>query len=199
MHRVPGCTLKHMHKFKNQYRIPSARLPLWDYGSSALYFITICTHHRRHYFGKIEIGKDALPISSLSAIGEIVKSEWLKTVELRKDMNVWMGEYIIMPNHFHAIIGIGIKSTDALPYYPIGKGKTKNEFGPQSKNIASILRGFKSAVTTAARKIEHNFQWHPRFHDRIIRNQEEFQRISNYIINNPGKWYRIKSKKIASQ
>ena len=40
-------------KYKNKYRIPSARLQNWDYGWNGAYFITICTHNREHYFGKI--------------------------------------------------------------------------------------------------------------------------------------------------
>ncbi len=62
-------------------------------------------------------------------------------------------------------------------------------FAPQSKNIASIIRGFKSAVTTQARKmgnLEFNFQ--SRFHDHIVRNFESFDRIQKYIQNNPKKW-----------
>ncbi len=43
----------------------------------------------------------------LSKIGEIVECEWLKTVEMQPDMNLWMGEYVVMPNHFHAIVEIG--------------------------------------------------------------------------------------------
>lgn len=44
---------------------------------------------------------------NLSEIGGIVKSEWNKTFDMRADMNLEMGEYVVMPNHFHAIIGIG--------------------------------------------------------------------------------------------
>jgi hypothetical protein len=43
-------------KFQNKYRIPSARLRNWDYGFNAIYFVTICTQNRKHYFGKIENG-----------------------------------------------------------------------------------------------------------------------------------------------
>ncbi len=64
----------------------------------------------------------------------------------------------------------------------------KNAFKPQSKNLASIIRGFKSSVTTYARKNNIQFDWQPRFHDRMIRNQAEFNRISNYILNNPMNW-----------
>lgn len=41
------------NKFKNKYRIPSARLQNWDYASEGAYFITICTKDRVHYFGEI--------------------------------------------------------------------------------------------------------------------------------------------------
>jgi len=63
-----------------------------------------------------------------------------------------------------------------------------NKFGPQSKNLASIVRGFKSGVTINARKINTGFGWQSRFYDHIIRNDESFQRIANYIVNNPAKW-----------
>lgn len=69
---------------------------------------------------------------------------------------------------------------------------TGNKFGAQSKNLASIMRGFKSAVTIAARLIDKNFKWQTRFHDHIIRNNLEFQRIRKYIIENPQNWQKDK-------
>lgn len=67
--------------------------------------------------------------------------------------------------------------------------KEKNKFGPQSKNLLSIIRGFKSAVTTSIRKTGHNaFAWQPRYYDHIIRDMADYKRIENYIINNPKKW-----------
>jgi hypothetical protein len=66
--------------------------------------------------------------------------------------------------------------------------KYKNQFAPQSKNLSSIIRGYKSAVTTYARKNRIEFDWQPRFHDHIIRSIDDYHRISNYIINNPAKW-----------
>ena len=61
-------------------------------------------------------------------------------------------------------------------------------FGPQSGNLASVVRGIKSAVTKYA--IEHGipFTWQSRYHDHIIRNQLEMNRIADYIQNNPMKW-----------
>ncbi|MEQ9440067.1 MAG: transposase, partial [Cyclobacteriaceae bacterium] len=66
---------------------------------------------------------------------------------------------------------------------------TNNTFGPQSKNLASIIRGFKSAVTTRARKMGNpHFAWQSRYHDHIIRHGVSFRRISQYIRNNPLQW-----------
>ena len=62
------------------------------------------------------------------------------------------------------------------------------QFGPQSGNLPSVIRGIKSAVTKYA--IEHDipFAWQSRYHDHIIRNQLEMNRIADYIENNPMKW-----------
>ena len=62
---------------------------------------------------------------------------------------------------------------------------TANKFAAQSKNPASVMRGFKSPVTAAARSIDKNFKWQTRFHDHLIRNNPELRRIQKYIIENP--------------
>lgn len=183
-----------MKKYNNKYRIPSTRLSSWDYGAAALYFVTICTHNRECWFGKIMDGK-----MSLSEIGIIAKSEWLKTFEIRPDMNLWMGEFVVMPNHVHGIIGIGdnrfntecrdaMHCVSTMHRVSTNGNPPKNQFGPQSKNLGSIMRGFKSSVTISARLIHPEFKWQTRFHDQIIRNDSSFQRISKYIIENPSKW-----------
>jgi hypothetical protein len=75
------------------------------------------------------------------------------------------------------------------PSKTISSSKTKNKFGPQSKNLASIVRGFKSSVTTWCRKNNYpNFNWQPLFHDHIIRDQQSFENIQKYIFENPKKW-----------
>lgn len=199
--------------FKGKYRIESTRLKNWDYGWNASYFVTICTQNRECYFGDVVNGE-----MILNDVGKMVESEWLKTFEMRPDMNLSMGEFVIMPNHFHAIIGIGeneyntqrdteydtqrdaqsaqrrdamhcvstIKTTETNQTNNIPT--SKNQFGPQSKNLASIIRGFKIGVTKNARQIIPDFAWQSRYHDHIIRNNESFRRISEYIINNPLNW-----------
>ena len=89
-------------KFQNKYRINTWRHPHWDYGSNAAYYVTICTKNRECFFGNVVAGK-----MKLSGIGEIVKTEWLKTPEIRPGMNLNLDEYVVMPDHFHGIIIIG--------------------------------------------------------------------------------------------
>ena len=108
-------------KFQNKFRIESARLKNWDYGSQASYFVTICTKDRLHYFGEV-INREMI----LNDVGKIVETEWLKTFEIRPDMNLTMGEYKVMPNHFHAIICIGDNE------YNMGRGAERDtDDGPQ--------------------------------------------------------------------
>ncbi len=198
--------------FKNKYRISSARLQTWDYADNGLYFITICTANRECLFGEIVetqciASLPALPNSQmqLNDLGKIVEKEWLKTTEVRPDMNLELCEYVVMPNHFHAIIYIGENQYNtAARYYNYTREEmpfvsandpinvVKNKFGPQNKNLASIVRGFKSAVTTFARKNNVPFNWQTRFHDHIIATNDEYQRIADYIINNPAKWQEDK-------
>lgn len=206
-----------MTKYKNKYRIPSTRLETWNYNKTAAYFITVITKPREHFFGEIvETPHTATSkIMQLSEIGKIVQTEWMKTPSLRPDMNLTLGEFVVMPNHFHGIIiigkneynggTVGVKGKDDV----IGVGdarhcvstmKThnvhaqcnvspnKNLFSFQTKNLASIMRGFKSAVTIQARKIDPSFAWQPRFHDYIIRNNKSYKIIANYVKMNPEKW-----------
>ena len=66
--------------------------------------------------------------------------------------------------------------------------KGNNKSGPQRKNLSSIIRGFKSAVTTKARMINADFGWQSGFYERIIRDEGSLNNKRRYIIENPGKW-----------
>jgi len=178
-------------KYKGKYRNDSTRLKNWDYGWNAPYFVTICTQDREHFFGKIVDGKMVL-----SKIGHSANSCWN---EIPNHFPfVELGAHIIMPNHVHGIIIINklddgrdvgtqnlasLHSTDHLFI-----DKPKNQFGPQSKNLASIIRGFKIGVTKNARLVNPSFSWQSRYYDHIIRNDRSFYRITEYIKNNPANW-----------
>lgn len=186
--------------FNNKYRIPSARLQNWNYANEAMYFVTICTKNKENYFGEIvNTNNDTNAILQPTEIGKIAQIEWYKSIEMRPDMNLEFGEFVVMPNHIHGIIMIGankfntsLERRDAMHGVSTNANEFKNNFTPQSKNLSSIIRGFKSAVTTYARKNSIVFDWQTRFHDHIIRSNDAYQRISNYIINNPRKWQQDK-------
>jgi REP element-mobilizing transposase RayT len=150
----------------------------WDYRFSSTYFITICTYQRRHYFGKIENG-----VMMKNELGSLVNEEWLKTTEKRKDMDIQLDNFFVMPNHFHAIITIGINEFNTNEKIINEAIRTKNN----AKSLGSIIRGFKGSVTKQA-KIIANFRWQKGYHDHIIRSKESFFRIANYIENNPKNW-----------
>lgn len=149
-----------------------------------------------------------------STLAPVVTAEWINTPTIRPDMNLELGAFVVMPNHFHAILIIGDN-----PYNTDGNAGTgrdamhcvsttppptttatsatdtmdtsntsQNAFQPQSKNLSSVMRGFKSSVTTYARKNNIPFDWQPRFHDHITRTYADYDRISKYILNNPANW-----------
>ena len=161
--------------FRNKYRIGSKRYHEFDYSSNGKYFVTICTKNKTPYFGRIENG-----IMKLSELGICLQNEWLKTPAIRPDMNITVDEFVVMPDHFHAIIIIGENRFQSDRYH--------NKFSPQIKNLSSIIRGIKSAVTVYAKINELDFKWQQRFHDHIIRTNTELIRIRKYILENPQKW-----------
>jgi REP element-mobilizing transposase RayT len=179
------------NKFKNKYRIPSARLQTWDYANNGAYFITICTQNREHFFGNIKNG-----IMQLSEIGKLAEQFWY---EIPNHFSmVELGNFVVMPNHVHGILIIDktndepfvetrhcLVSTNIQTNSIIGSSRFQN----QGKNtISSIVGSYKSIVTKMSRQINPNFGWQSRFHDHIIRNSKSFDNIQNYIEQNPLNW-----------
>lgn len=167
----------------------SPRLSGFDYSTHGAYFITINCKNRIQHFGKVVDEK-----MQLSPIGSIVEDEWLKGPELRQ--NIAIDEYQIMPDHFHAIIWIHNGLTFELPNYPLLPQSFEYEFDQRkiTQNLNSMIRFFKGSVSKIARRRGYfDFAWQRSFHDRIIRNQEELERIRMYIKNNPYRWTQAKS------
>ena len=165
------------HLFNNKYRIQTTRLQGWDYSSSGWYFITVCTKDHEMYFGKIQ--NDEMYLSEL---GYIAAGNWLAMFRVYKVLI--MDTWIIMPNHFHCLIGIDNPGRSV--YQP-------NAFQRMVKNsISSVINHFKGRVTKYAKKENLPFQWQSRFYDHMVREADEFKRIQQYIINNPKNWYQDK-------
>ncbi len=175
-------------KFKNKYRIASARWAAWDYSSNAAYFITICTANRAHDFGRIVDRK-----MILSALGESAQDCW-DEIPVHFPF-VELGEFVIMPNHTHGVLVINKMVDTNVETHGHASVETQNfaslphnKFGPQSQNLASIVRGYKIGVTKFARQNGIPFAWQARYHDHVIRNTEELYRIQQYILSNPQNW-----------
>ena len=168
-------------KFKNKFRIPSARLPCWDYGSNGLYYVTICTKNRVHYFGNIGLNNNSetqnLASLQQTPIGQIAYDNWSGIPN--HFPFVQLDEFVVMPNHIHGILYI--KRDDKFDWQ-------MNKFGSQSRNLASIIRGYKASVKTWATTNNIEFAWQPRYYDRVIRNEKEYTNVCEYLINNPGNW-----------
>lgn len=164
-----------MGKFKGKYRVPSARWATWDYGRNAAYFVTICIADRTHDFGQVVNGE-----MILTPLGQSAADCW-EAIPDHFPFVVLDG-FVVMPNHVHGIIIID------KPDGGGGGGGGPNRFGPQSKNLASIVRGYKIGVTKYARQHNLPFKWQARYHDHVIRNAGEYERIRKYIHDNPQQW-----------
>ena len=161
---------------------------MYDCGySEGEYFVTVCTQEREHYFGEIENGE-----IRLSALGAYLQ-EQIETTEKLRYGEVEIPCYSIMPNHVHLIVVIN-SSRDALNASATSNTENTDargaslQFGPQCGNLASVVRGIKSAVTRYANENNIKFAWQSRFYEHIIRNQTEMNNIANYIEQNPYNW-----------
>jgi putative transposase len=175
-----------VEKYKGKYRIPSARWAAWDYGSNAAYFVTICIADRTHDFGEVVDGE-----MTLTPLGQAAADCW-EAIPDHFPFVVLDG-FVVMPNHVHGIIVIDKPTGDCdavveTQNFASLQTTPKNRFGPQSKNLASIVRGYKIGVTKYARQHNLPFKWQARYHDHVIRNAGEYERIQRYVYENPQKW-----------
>jgi putative transposase len=178
-----------------RYRGGTIRLPGYDYGKNGAYFVTICTKDRVRYFGNIIVERSpGIPRLKPTQLGITARTNWIKIPEHFPFVTV--DEFIIMPDHIHGILIINkISEPQYLRIQSSTKSSYQNRFGPQSKNLSSIIRGYKASIKTFATKNNFEFEWLPRFYEHIIRNEGELNRIRQYIINNPKKWHQ-KDKKL---
>ena len=97
---------------------------------------------------------------------------------------VKVDKFFVMEDHLHVILMLAGQENDS---------NNQNRFGPQANNLASVIRNFKSSVTIFTKKHNIEFGWQPGFYDHIIRNDNELDRVRNYIINNPMKHARLRN------
>jgi putative transposase len=184
--------------FQGKYRIETTRLRGWDYANPGVYFITICTKGRIPWFGDIKNDR-----MHLSPLGRAAHECWLAIPS--HFPHVTLDAHVIMPDHMHGMVVMGdraaahamVETQNLASLRPPQPHKPEslyctghpNHFGPQSKNVASVIRGFKIGVTKFARSHHYDdFAWQPRFYDHIIRDPEAMTSVRSYILNNPAIW-----------
>ena len=147
------------------------RLSCYDYSSPVAYFVTICTHEKRCILSDITVGADALggPCVTLTATGKIVEKYILSTDNIP---GVHVEKYVIMPNHIHLILAI--EETDGPP----------RASAPTMAALPNAISALKRLVN---RESGANI-WQRSYHDHVIRNENDYLQIWNYIDTNPARW-----------
>lgn len=192
----------------NIHHRKSIRLKGYDYSQAGAYFITICCRERKCFFGNIENHKIIL-----NEFGNVAYNEWNKLPERFK--NVELDVFQIMPNHMHAILVLVVGATLAVAHdnnnavddiTNINTGainRARVNRAPTTTTtitVGGIIGAYKSLVANKCLEIykqqwtEVNGAptmgklWQRNYYEHIIRNEQSYQTISNYIINNPAKW-----------
>jgi REP element-mobilizing transposase RayT len=161
----------------------------------------------KHRFGKIENGA-----MILNEYGQIAHDEWMQLIERFHNMD--MDVFQIMPNHMHSIIELTVGSTLAVDRDNAGNDLQKEieagdlwagelwagaspartDMEKKNESISDIVGAYKSLVSNGCLdlyKIKNQQMgklWQRNYYEHIIRNEQSYQNISNYIINNPAKW-----------
>jgi putative transposase len=166
-----------MTEFQDRYRIESARLCDWDYGSPGWYFVTLCTKDKKCCLG-YAAEEQIFP----SPAGRIADAE-MKSISTHYQ-NVIIDRYVMMPNHVHAIIVL----EGNHPYSPVETGLAPSPTGACVR-LSNIVGGYKAAVTRICRTNGlSNFAWQARFHDHILRSNASVNAVRNYVDCNPQNW-----------
>ncbi len=164
----------------------SVRLKDYDYSQAGAYFITICTHDRECVFGNVVEG-DVI----LSEYGRVVEAEWVKTANIRN--NVELDIFVAMPNHFHGVlIIVGGGNCTGRGTARRASTAMSERFGkPTSGSLPTIVRSFKSAVTRRINELRGTPRapvWQRSYYEHVVRGEDDLDEIRKYIMSNPLKW-----------
>ena len=148
------------------------RLPNFDYSTPGAYFITICTQDKKCILGQIVGGGDLdAPQISLSTIG---KKVW-RNIELSRQIpNIHVDKYVIMPNHIHLILFVDGTLV----------GGTSRSPSPTNAVVPHFVSTFKRFChkDVGAKIFQRSY------HDHVIRGEQDYLIIWEYIDYNPARW-----------
>ena len=187
----------------NIHNRKSIRLKGYDYSNSGMYYNTICCRNKIYRFGNIVNGK-----MFLNEFGEIAYDEWLKLP--KRFNNIELDIFQIMPNHMHSILiindniseniaGVNTAPKNALNFnYWVGVNPARTPALTDANNksiyLGDIIGAYKSLVSNKCLeifKIRNEMMgklWHRNYWEHIIRNEKSYNRIVEYIKNNPMNW-----------
>ncbi len=157
----------------------SIRLKRHDYSRAGTYFVTTCTQNRQCLFGDIVDGKMVL-----NQYGQIVDMVWndLPNHYPHTQLDI----YCIMPNHFHGIV-ILTDTVGAIHELPLQMSQQQR----RNMLLPKLIGRFKmlsSKQTNQSRNTPGKKLWQRNYYEHIIRDEKNYYRICEYIINNPLKW-----------
>ena len=147
------------------------RLPDYDYSSPGAYFVTICTQNRKCILSNIVVGDGVLdvPQARLTSSGMCVRDTLLE-IEQHYD---WLSvdHSVIMPNHIHLLLRIESNGPSGTP-------------APTDETLPKLISTFKRFTN---RRCGAQL-WQRSYHEHVIRNENDYREIWEYIENNPIKW-----------
>ena len=154
----------------------SNRLICYDYSQNGSYFVTICTQDRKKILSKISVGTPVpgcpMPQPELLWHGKIA-DKYIKQIHTFYD-HISIDKYVIMPDHIHLLISID------EPFGHPGTGVPTTK----TSTLAKLVGTFKRFCN---KEYGRNI-WQARYYDHVIRNQQDYDEIWQYIENNPIKW-----------
>jgi REP element-mobilizing transposase RayT len=184
----------------------STRLQGYDYTQPGAYFVTLVTWQRYCLFGEIVHG-----MMQLNPIGKIIQSEWQRLP--RHFHNIRLDAFMVMPNHVHGTIVIESVATRQPPYEipdsnhpmpdqmndcPDGSPlpsrsplQTTLPNGPMPNSLGAMIGQFKSRATKRIWSLpgmDHCPIWQRNYYEHIVRDDQDFINIWNYIDTNPQEW-----------
>jgi putative transposase len=160
----------------------SIRLTGYDYSQTGAYFVTICARDRECLFGDI-VGEEM----RLNEYGRIAGEswEWLS----RRYEYIDIDEWVVMPNHLHGILLVNAECRGGSQCK--GGSRTAPTETIKRKSLGRLIGAFKTVSSKQINQIRNTPGypiWQRNYYEHVIRNEEDMNRIRQYIIENPWKW-----------
>ena len=158
------------------------RLREYDYSGNGAYFVTICTQNREKLFARPEIHAESIPQNgeeSFSAVGadsisaRIIRRTFAHVIN--EHPNVSCPRYVIMQDHFHALVVLERADTGSAPTLP---------YLIQAFKRFSTLE-YTKAVKAGLLPPYDKRIWQRGYYEHVIRSYDDFLDCWTYIENNP--------------